>query len=61
MFLPVRKNVARQAANDRTDDVEISNGSQLTVAPYSDMLFSFATFDGTPNTIAILCDVIVTF
>ena len=47
MFLPVRKNVARQAANDRTDDVEISNGSQLTVAPYSDMLFSFAAFDGT--------------
>ena len=51
MFLSVPKNVARYAASDTADeadsysDRDSSNTPQFHVAAYSDMLFSFATFD----------------
>ena len=55
MFLVVYQKAAHYAASDTADDVDCHYSGddrsitlQLHVASYSDMFFSFATFDGTP-------------
>ena len=54
--LSVRENFARYAASDTAEgadcysDGDRSNAPQMPVAAYSDLLFSFATVEGTVMT-----------